>query len=183
MSHEIPVAKPGGAVFYLLFYHSFSQSISQQCSCLEYAVLHTIQYQPAAPKSTSHPRPISRIIPATFLAITSLCPINKLATKSQPHTSYQEKLTQTESMRQPLLTNQHLRSYCSLALAIAMLTPPHRNNLIPRLLRNPMVIPTKVEKQRGERLPRMRNAPDIIRPFVGCNRAHFVGGHVSAASS
>lgn len=86
-------------------------------------------------------------------------------------------------MRQPFLTNQHLRPYSPFAVNIAMLTPPRRNNLISRFLRNPMVVPTKVEEQPGERLRRMRNPPDIIRPFVGCNRAHFVGGHMSAAST
>jgi hypothetical protein len=46
-----------------------------------------------------------------------------------------------------------------------------------------MIIPTKVEEQLGKRFTRMRNAPDIICPFVGCDCAHFVGGHVSVLSS
>jgi hypothetical protein len=60
-----------------------------------------------------------------------------------------------------------------------MLPSPNRNNLIPRLLRNPMVIPTEVEKQLGQRFTRMCHAPDIIGPFVGCNCSHFIGGHMS----
>lgn len=73
-------------------------------------------------------------------------------------------------MRQPLLTNNHPGSR----------PIPQPNNLIPRPLRNPMIIPSKVKEHLGQRFPRRRHAPDIVTPFVCCYGAHFVGGHVSA---
>lgn len=89
------------------------------------------------------------------------------------HTSNQrpggKQLTQTKSMRQPLLTNHHPRPR----------PIPHRNNLIPRLLRNPMVIPSKVKEHLGQWFTRRRYTPDIVAPFVCCDCVHFVGGHVS----
>lgn len=73
-------------------------------------------------------------------------------------------------MRQPILTNNHGRPT----------RPPTRsNNLISRALRNPMIIPTKVEEQFRQRLPHFRDTPDIISPFVGCDSLNFGGTEVS----
>src|ERR1700712_2627498 len=73
-------------------------------------------------------------------------------------------------MRQPILTNNHRR---------APLPPPNSNNLIPRPLRHPMVIPTKVKEQPSNRFTSLSNTPNIITPFVGGNSPHFISCHVS----
>lgn len=77
--------------------------------------------------------------------------------------------TQTKSMRQPFLTNKHLRPR----------PIPQRNYLIPRLLRNPMVIPAEVEEHLRKRFACHRHAPDIVGPLVCGYCSHLVRGHVT----
>lgn len=77
-------------------------------------------------------------------------------------------------MRQPILTNHHRRP---IPIPIPIL-PPHSNNLIPRPLRNPMIIPPKIEKQLRKRFLNIRHTPYIIGPFVGCDCLHFVGAEM-----
>lgn len=84
--------------------------------------------------------------------------------KIKPRTS--KILTQTKRMRQSLFTNNHRRT---------PLLPP-LNNLIPRLLRHPMIIPTKVKEQLRNRFMR---TPNIITPFVRGDSTHFISSHMS----
>lgn len=75
-------------------------------------------------------------------------------------------------MRQPLLTNQH-------SWPLPSCLPSKGNDLISRLLRDPMVISPEIEDQLRDGLACRGGAPDVVGPLVCCYSAHFVRGHVS----
>ena len=102
--------------------------------------------------------------------MTPLCPTSSRLASATPEKNKRRELTQTKSMRQPLLTNNH---------GWPIRPPTRSDNLIPRPLRNPMIIPAKVEEQFRQRLPHFWDAPDIIGPLVGCDGLHFGGSEVA----
>lgn len=90
-------------------------------------------------------------------------------------------------MRQPILTNHHSRTRPSLPSHHTTTLSLSLDNLLPRLLRNPMIISSEVEEHpRSFHLVvcissggRRGYPPNIITPFIRRNGAHFISGHVS----
>lgn len=76
-------------------------------------------------------------------------------------------------MRYAILADNHGRTI------LATTTPPRLDNLIAGTLCNPVIVTTEVEDESGWWLSCSGGAPDVVAPFVACDSAHFVGGHVS----